>query len=264
MCYANMERHFAPDRPVYGVQSCCLFGEGEGSTIEEIATSCRRTIVGQQPEGPYHLFGYCFGGLLAYEVARQLWKDGATVGLVAAFDYPFPDPDPSHSWLKRPTSLLSFARNLALCFKELCSSPMLERRIVRRRLALRLRGLLRGQGWNEALLAGRDSRIGTADEQLYEIHEKAWRQYTARGFPGEVTLLRPRRLPIFRAHDPTLGWSKVTAERLRVRIVPGPGWHGAALQEPFVTQFTRILEFCIAEAEQMPTTPAPCLAPETW
>ena len=259
VCYANLERHFARDRPVYGVQSRSLFGEEEGDTIEEIAASCRQTILRQQPDGPYHLFGYCFGGLLAYEVACQLWKHGAAVGLVAVLDYPFPDPDPRHSWVRRPSNLIHFLGNLGLCLREVAWLPRQDRAGVYRRLAMRLRGFLRGEGWNGALLKASpaENQTFTAGEQLYEIHERAWRQYVPHSFPGEVTLLRPRRLPVFRSHDPTLGWSGVCGERLRVRVVPGGGWHGASLKEPHAAALTRAIESCIVEAEQMPVTPAP-------
>jgi thioesterase domain-containing protein len=39
-----------------------------------------------QPHGPYHLAGLCFGGIVAYEVARQLEAQGEVVALVALFD----------------------------------------------------------------------------------------------------------------------------------------------------------------------------------
>jgi thioesterase domain-containing protein len=39
-----------------------------------------------QPEGPYLLGGWCNGGLLAYEMARQLHACGQTVALLVALD----------------------------------------------------------------------------------------------------------------------------------------------------------------------------------
>jgi thioesterase domain-containing protein len=40
----------------------------------------------RQPQGPYHLAGLCFGGMVAYEAARQLEAAGETVGTVSVFD----------------------------------------------------------------------------------------------------------------------------------------------------------------------------------
>ena len=39
-----------------------------------------------QEEGPYYLGGYCFGGLIAQEMAQQLQNQGDQVALLAIFD----------------------------------------------------------------------------------------------------------------------------------------------------------------------------------
>src|ERR1700751_5667753 len=41
-----------------------------------------------QPHGPYYLGGYCFGGNVAFEMARQLLQQGNSVGLGATFSAP--------------------------------------------------------------------------------------------------------------------------------------------------------------------------------
>ncbi|MBL8548938.1 MAG: AMP-binding protein [Hyphomonadaceae bacterium] len=43
-------------------------------------------IRARQPRGPYHLCGYSFGGLVAFEMARMLKEAGEEVGLVGLFD----------------------------------------------------------------------------------------------------------------------------------------------------------------------------------
>ncbi|MFG2192937.1 FAD-dependent oxidoreductase [Streptomyces sp. NPDC048639] len=44
----------------------------------------------QQPEGPYHLLGYSFGGLLAYETAHVLTRRGAQISTLVCLDGPAP------------------------------------------------------------------------------------------------------------------------------------------------------------------------------
>ena len=39
-----------------------------------------------QPEGPYHLGGFSFGGLVAYEAARLLIEDGEKVAFLGVVD----------------------------------------------------------------------------------------------------------------------------------------------------------------------------------
>jgi len=48
-------------------------------TLEEVASRYTDIIHSIQPKGPYSIVGWCFGGLRAYEIARQLESSGETV-----------------------------------------------------------------------------------------------------------------------------------------------------------------------------------------
>lgn len=52
----------------------------------DLAASISRRICGEQPAGPYVLGGWCVDGALAFEAARLLELQGATVALVVLFD----------------------------------------------------------------------------------------------------------------------------------------------------------------------------------
>ena len=69
--YANLAHHTDPDLPIYGIQAC---GEEEFSTLEDMATHYVEKVRAFQPVGPYYLGGYCFGGNVAQEMARQLGR----------------------------------------------------------------------------------------------------------------------------------------------------------------------------------------------
>lgn len=55
-------------------------------TMEGIASRYVEQIRAVQPGGPYHVAGFCFGGVVAFEVARQLEAAGETVALVGVLD----------------------------------------------------------------------------------------------------------------------------------------------------------------------------------
>lgn len=55
-------------------------------TVEEIAETLLGTIRTAQPEGPYRLLGYSFGGLVAYELGRRLHADGEQVAWLGLLD----------------------------------------------------------------------------------------------------------------------------------------------------------------------------------
>lgn len=75
------------ERPVYTVEPLGLDGKTPPlTTVEAIAAYHVAHLQQQQPCGPYHLGGHSFGGLVAYEMAQQLHKAGATVGAVLLLD----------------------------------------------------------------------------------------------------------------------------------------------------------------------------------
>jgi acyl-coenzyme A synthetase/AMP-(fatty) acid ligase/thioesterase domain-containing protein/acyl carrier protein len=72
---------------VIGIQARGLNrGESPHSTIEAMADEYLRAVKVRQPEGPYYLCGYSFGGLVAFEMARRLLESGEDVALVGLFD----------------------------------------------------------------------------------------------------------------------------------------------------------------------------------
>jgi thioesterase domain-containing protein len=61
-------------------------GETPHSSVHAMAAEYLKEIKHRQPVGPYHLCGYSFGGLVAFEIARQLSESGNEVAFVGLFD----------------------------------------------------------------------------------------------------------------------------------------------------------------------------------
>ena len=88
-------RHFAPalglDQPIFGIWYPAMHGSGNvAGSIEDIATACVAVIREAQRDGPYFLFGHSLGGLVMYDVARQLTEAGEVVALLAMADSAHP------------------------------------------------------------------------------------------------------------------------------------------------------------------------------
>jgi thioesterase domain-containing protein len=72
---------------VIGIQARGLASqEPPHTTVEAMAAEYLREVKLWQPEGPYYLCGYSFGGLVAFEMARRLCESGDKVGMVGLFD----------------------------------------------------------------------------------------------------------------------------------------------------------------------------------
>ena len=59
-------------------------------TVEEIARQCVASIRALHKQGPYALGGHCYGGVVAFEAARQLMAEGEQVTMLALFETPTP------------------------------------------------------------------------------------------------------------------------------------------------------------------------------
>ena len=55
-------------------------------TFEKLAAQYINYIIKIQPEGPYNLFGWSFGGVLAFEIARQLIIKGNKINHITMID----------------------------------------------------------------------------------------------------------------------------------------------------------------------------------
>ncbi|MER6800010.1 thioesterase domain-containing protein, partial [Amycolatopsis mediterranei] len=85
--YLGLVQHLDPGRPMYGLQSPNIGGDGElPVSVEDVAEEYAARIRAIQPAGPYHLLGWSFGGLLAHEIAVQLQEAGERVETLCVLD----------------------------------------------------------------------------------------------------------------------------------------------------------------------------------
>jgi thioesterase domain-containing protein len=75
--------------------------------IEALAAHYIEEVRRAQPNGPYFLIGYSWGGLVAYEMAQQLTASGEVVELVALVDTLLPVAL-KHSFGDRAVKIISY------------------------------------------------------------------------------------------------------------------------------------------------------------
>ncbi|MFC7830979.1 amino acid adenylation domain-containing protein, partial [Streptomyces sp. NPDC057375] len=85
--YARLLEHLDPEQPVYGVQAKGLAMDSAlPGSVAEMAKVYIKEIKKVQPEGPYRLSGWSFGGLVAHSMATQLQEAGERVDLLVMMD----------------------------------------------------------------------------------------------------------------------------------------------------------------------------------
>ncbi len=87
LAYHELARALPEGRPLYGLERPGLeSGEVEYLDVEQLAARYLEPLLRRQPHGPYALAGWSFGGLVAFEMARQLEASGARVALLGLID----------------------------------------------------------------------------------------------------------------------------------------------------------------------------------
>ncbi|MCP4327832.1 MAG: AMP-binding protein [Alphaproteobacteria bacterium] len=226
--YRRLAARLATARPVYGLQRIGAPDRGfEVLEIEDHAEIFVREICALQPDGPYHLCGNCFDGVVAFEVARQLQGLGREMGKVILVDTAFPARDPGaigqqwrnhHFW--RWFAARPFDEQLAFLGRRVRGIGNLSVRAI----AGRLPG------------TGKQARESDADDgggfrsNAIAAHKAALRRYRPRPYDGEITLICPGP-----PHNQR-GWAKVADRGLCVREIPvGRDVGGRKFEMPHLT-----------------------------
>ena len=249
--YSNLARHLGPDQPLYAFKSRGLDGLPEWPTIEEMAASYIGDLRATQPRGPYLLGGYCFGGIVAYEMARQLSEQGEKIELLALINGSPPNTGYERDFsLWNPLWQARFLGNFAYwlsCF--MFRWTWRERReFVRwkfRVLRSRRHETEASRGRAEVALGDVDQLVDLAaysEERraLWRAHVKALMLYHPQPYVGRVTLVRTHGHPMFCSFDYQYGWAELARGGVDVHVVPGG--HGNVLAEPHVEAVARALD----------------------
>ena len=248
MDFAELARLLGEDQPFYGLQPQGLDGvHPPHETIESMAEHYVEVIRSAQPAGAYALGGYCFGGQVAYEVARQLQAQGQPVALVAIFEgYA---PPRSHAGVSpwTPRMLYYRVRSLPAWLRDFAR---LDWRALRARLrySVAQRRNLQRLGMPLAVDDPLPEAAGMPDHirRIMELHVRAWRQYLPLPYAGRLTLFNVRFQPLSRTPDPQRGWGRLARGGVEVKTIAGA--HYNILYPPHVQSLAGALQTCLDEA----------------
>lgn len=254
--YRKLAGLLGADQPSYGIRS----PQEPFTDLNEMAGHYVDELLQFQPQGPYFLGGFCFGGIVAYEMAVQLRRRGCEVGLLTLLESAPPMRNRSRSRLNL-RSAVALARNVRAWIQEAVhqDSAHLRSRLQHKAKALRQR-MTR---W----LSRADQRPpSTSLEDLInmetypkdyvryaEAHWKALLGYKPARYPGTFVLFRARRQALF-CVDPTLGWGDLAEKGVAVNVIPGT--HEQMLEEPNVHILAAELKRRLIEAQAGRRDPA--------
>jgi thioesterase domain-containing protein/acyl carrier protein len=249
---AELARHFPPNQPFYGVQAPGLRNYKQPfSRIEDMAAHYLEEIGRVQPQGPYYLGGFSFGGSVALEMAQQLRLQGERVALLAILDHT-PPPLRYQRFTWTPTLPLDFIVNAAHWLIEDIGRAGRGKRLTafwRKSTHTwhQFLGLLGrspgGSGKTDAASIFGVERMTEPYRGLVESHYQLLRDYVPQWYPGPITLFRAQCRPLLRLHGKDLGWNRLAGGGLKIVRVPGN--HETMMREPNVRSLAETLLACL-------------------
>ncbi|HUU32539.1 MAG TPA: thioesterase domain-containing protein, partial [Vicinamibacterales bacterium] len=260
--YMAVSKHMAVHRPIFGFAAdwTVAFPEQE-RTVETIAAAYVRELVAMQPQGPYHLGGYCSAAVLVLEIARQLEAQRRTVGAFAILDYAVVADSGSQP---ATAPLLAFARNLPRWIADDALPSGLGDLAARARSKVRRHRQRRRDVKSGQPRDIRDAlglyRFPESQAEMLRLHLRVIAEYLPKPFSGMATLLLPRTGPLLGPWHETgdMGWKDIAQGGVDVHSVAGS--HSTFLSEPFAGPLAERLEQSIRAAEARVATAPPAVA----
>lgn len=218
LIFNNLANRLDDDQPVFGLQAQGLKDKNNKlKTIEEIAAKYVECIVQANPNGPYSLAGYSFGGYIAYEMARQLKKQGKKVTMLTILDT-YAEPHYYHSsYLRKKIATLGYhTQRLSVLIKDMTGSWSAFKFHLNRKKENLLDRFSRAKREEETRISESQGHF-KVDKSVLKIMGK----YQLIPDDIQIDLLRAEEA-IYYLHDPEhLGWGDIALEGVKVHDVPG-------------------------------------------
>ncbi len=250
-------RHLAAelgeDQPVWSFESPLLAGEPNRDTsLDTFAARYVTDLLAVQPEGPYYVAGYSFGGICAYEMARQLRRDGHEVAIVGVVDvgpryrgpgwnshrsplrpwFGVAPPPPEGSSLSQQFG--HYRRMLRTSRSGAARHLMVRSGLARLVDPFRFRADLRTDGRVRP-----DWRLWYAWEEHWKLAARHWDRTST--YPGRVDLFWADGSA---SADATMGWADLVGD---LRIHRFPGDHEGILEPRGAASLARVLRRALGE-----------------
>jgi thioesterase domain-containing protein len=224
LLYREMAMQMQPGQPVFGLQCKGLDGRGgHHERIEDMARDYVAEIGRHYPTGPLIIGGYCMGGGVALEMARQFKEQGRPAKLVVMIE--------SYNYIGcgvTETRLLRLYHSIQNIWFHLYNLIRAGRRgkgkgdFLRQKIQVefsRVKAKLK-LAWGHA---ARSLGFNTSEDyphfRLSAVNDKAYFDYTPVTYDGAIAVIRPEQQ--FAGYDQhTCGWDKIARGPLDIHVLP--------------------------------------------
>jgi amino acid adenylation domain-containing protein len=246
--YVELARLLTPGQAFYGLQAQGLDGELEAhAQVEQMAAHYVELIRGLRPSaGAYRLGGWSLGGLVAFEMARQLRASGEEVASVVLLDSYPSQAGESATQVGRNDLFIPFIQHLGLPVGNFFADAGEFRRLAEdARLAYVLERIMAAEEVYAQLGLKRMRRLF----EVFEIHTRAARAYEPAPYDGRVELFFAADGDACARRAALAVWSGVAVDASNFRLVPGD--HYSILERPNVAALAGELRARLQEVGQV-------------
>lgn len=240
-CYQTLAKLLAGPRPIYAVEAPGFSADWpQMPTVEDMAGNYLQAILGQGRHKEIIFGGWSFGGLVAFEAARQFRAAGGGVGGLILID------TVADNRVARELMLQDEAAMLARLFSE--HLPVSEDDFRSRTGDDRVDYLIRVGVENGMLPAGFEPGQMRRLLQTFHNNALASARYDAPAAPGRALLIRPlqtSRSAFTLPEDPLQGWEARLADGIDLRWVRGN--HETMLTDGLVAETAEHIRRYLAE-----------------
>jgi thioesterase domain-containing protein/acyl carrier protein len=233
-----------PDQPVYGLESRLPRSGERFATVEDRASRYIELIKKLQPSGPYQIAGFCTGGMVAYEMARQLQLQGEKVsflGFVQAWI-------PSHRIRPLARFRMSIQR---ISFLINAFSLFLLARVAPKFLGISVQHRQAMQSRFGKFLSGWMATAGESPDSTQIANIQVMNRYRPGSYNGKGYVFIAEdcyeSAGISRLLDPRIGWRDLLGGQCEIYRVPGD--HVSLLTSPNAEQLAEAMKSCIERSQ---------------
>ena len=238
------------ERPFYALQSVGIASnEPPLSSVERMAACYIKAIQTVQPNGPYLLGGWSFGGIIAFEMARQLQQAGQGVSLLVSIDTTANSASKLiNIWDVFRFVFTSALRNIWPYVFEYLNLNLLAAQNEKRGDRPQLQSTSRTAQVAKAI-ALNSKRVEFRQAAIRRLFPVIWANaqalinYKPQIYPGRMLLLRSKKPMGNLRRDPTLGWGALAQEGVDIHEIPGH--HLNILLPPNVKILAETLKACL-------------------
>lgn len=244
LLFNNVAKNMDSEQPVYALQARGLNADDKPfDKMEEIAGHYISEIIARDPGPSYALAGYSFGGIIAFEMAKQLKAMGKEIAMLGMFDtYADNYSDYFDPRVRRMTKKVrrQFPKMMFI-LKSLLKHPFGTIAYQADFIKGKLSKLL-GNDQPAEMLTENDIKIG-------EIYDYAYRNYKMTPYDGVIDLFKVKKRLYFLDDLEFLGWKPYARHGVVVHDIAGD--HKTFLFSPFDKEFGKVLQGVMDERTKM-------------